>query len=109
MAYTVRQGDIVKLNFTPQSGHEQSGWRPAVIVSNDTFHSRTNLALVCPITSSVTGFPLHIPLDNRTKTSGVIKTEQVKSLDIYSRKVKYVEKLPDDILNTLVQYVRAFV
>lgn len=73
MTYVPKQGDIIMMNFSPQSGHEQAGARPALIVSNDTFYKFTRMAVVCPITNTENGFPLHIKLDTRTKTTGVIE------------------------------------
>lgn len=108
MAYTPRQGDIVFLDFSPQSGHEQAGRRPAVIVSNDQFFRRTTLALVCPITNTNNKFPLHIPLDHRTQTTGVILCEQVKCLDVISRNVKFVERIPNNLMEKTVEYIQTF-
>ena len=101
----VKQGDIIKINFNPQVGHEQAGYRPAVIVSNDTFNKVTNLVLVCPITNSIDKFPLHIKLDNRTATTGIILCEHLKSLDINTRSYKIIEKLPEDILERVVDII----
>lgn len=101
----VKQGDIIKLNFNPQSGHEQAGYRPAVVVSNDFFNQKTNLVIVCPITNTNNPFPLHIQLDNRTKTTGTILCEQIKSLDIYKMSYSFVERLPDDLLQEVIDIV----
>ena len=101
----VKQGDIIKINFNPQVRHEQAGYRPAVIVSNDTFNKVTNLVLVCPITNSIDRFPLHIKLDNRTATTGIILCEHLKSLDITARSYKIIEKLPEDILEKVVDII----
>jgi mRNA interferase MazF len=101
----VRQGDIVKLDFDPQSGHEQKGYRPAVVVSNDFFNARTNLAIVCPITTTDKGFPLHVALDDRTQTVGVIMCEQIKSLDIRRRNGQFIEKLPKDTLERVLEII----
>lgn len=103
----VRQGDIIKLDFDPQSGHEQKGCRPAVVVSNDFFNARTNLAIVCPITNTDKGFPLHVALDERTQTTGVIMCEQVKSLDIRQRNGRFVEKLPTETLKRVLGIIFA--
>lgn len=92
--YTPEQGDIVMLDFSPQAGHEQKGRRPAYIASNKDFHNLTNLAIVCPITNTIKGFPLHVPLDEQTGTTGVIMCEQVKSLDLEARKATFVETVP---------------
>ena len=105
----VDQGTIIKLNFTPQSGHEQKGFRPAVVVSNGFFNQKTNMTIVCPITNTNNAFPLHVPLDNRTKTRGVILCEHVKALDIEARQYRIVEKIPDDILQNVVDIVYAMI
>ena len=98
----VKQGNIIKVNFNPQRGHEQAGYRPALVVSNDTFNQRTNLALVCPITNTNNHFPLHIPLDDRTNTTGVILCEHIRALDLQSRQYQYMEDVPRDILEDVV-------
>jgi mRNA interferase MazF len=103
----VSQGDIVKLNFNPQIGHEQAGYRPALVVSNDFFNSKTNLAIVCPITNTTNSFPLHVRLDGRTETTGVIMCEQIKSVDIEQRNCRFVEKLPEDILDRVIDILFA--
>ena len=100
--YSPEQGDIILLNFTPQAGHEQRGRRPAFVASNNTFHRLTNLAVVCPITYTVRGFPLHVPLNQRTKTDGLIMCEQAKSLDLSARQAAFVEKAPRDITAEVV-------
>jgi mRNA interferase MazF len=101
----VKQGDIIKLDFDPQAGHEQAGYRPAVVISNDVFNQKTNLTIVCPITNTNNKFPLHIQLDNRTKTTGVILCEHIKALDLETRKYKIVEKLPSDLLQEAINIV----
>ena len=101
----VKQGTIIKINFNPQSGHEQSGYRPAVVISNNIFNNKTNLAIVCPITNTNNHFPLHIPLDERTQTTGVILCEHIKALDLNSRKYQVLEELPKDILENVIDIV----
>lgn len=104
--YRARQGDIIYLSFDPQSGHEQAGRRPAVVVSNDKFNCMTGLCIVCPITSQTkTPFPLHVKLDGRTKTHGTVLCEQVKSLDVEARNCDFVETLPEDLLFEVVDIV----
>ena len=80
----VKQGTIIKINFNPQAGHEQAGYRPAVVISNNIFNKKAKLSIVCPITNTSNHFPLHIPLDNRTKTTGVILCEHIKALELNS-------------------------
>jgi mRNA interferase MazF len=99
----VKQGDIIKIDFNPQSGREQAGYRPAVVISNDFFNMKTNLTIVCPITNTNRPFPLHVPLDGRTATTGVVLCEHVKSLDITARDYKVIEKIPDDLLDEIIE------
>lgn len=101
----LKQGDIIKVNFNPQKGHEQAGYRPAVIISNDFFNAKTNLAIVCPVTNTDNKFPLHIPLQGKTKTTGVILCEHVKTLDLTARQYSFVEKLPKDLLKQVIDIV----
>lgn len=103
----VKQGEIIKVSFNPRSGHEQAGYRPAVVVSNDVFNSKTNLALVCPITNTDNRFPLYVPLDDRTETTGVILCEHIRALDLNSRSFRSVEMLPRDILQQVSDIIFA--
>lgn len=101
------QGDIIKVNFNPQRGHEQAGYRPALVVSNNTFNKKTHLTMVCPITNTDNEFPLHVPLDERTKTTGVILCEHIRTLELESRPYHFVEKLPVDILERVCDIIAA--
>ncbi|MCD5414704.1 MAG: type II toxin-antitoxin system PemK/MazF family toxin [Clostridiales bacterium] len=109
MKYTPKHGDIVFLEFDPQAGHEQKSKRPALIVSNNTYNQFTNMSIVCPIMSNVKKFPLHVKLDERTKTMGVIMCEQVKALDVKARKAEFYEKLPNDILEEVLEIILSFI
>lgn len=101
----VKQGDIIKVNFNPQAGHEQAGYRPALVISNNFFNQKTNLTIVCPITNTNNRFPLHIQLDDRTETTGVILCEHVKALDLNARTYRVVEQLPKDLLEKVIEVV----
>ena len=103
----VKQGTIIKINFNPQAGHEQAGYRPAVVISNNVFNEKAKLTIVCPITNTDNKFPLHISLDERTKTTGVILCEHIKALDLNSRKYQEIEELPKDILKQVIDVVYA--
>jgi len=109
MDYIPGQGDIILLEFDPQADREQKGRRPAFVVSNNTFNNFTKIAIVCPITNTDREFPLHVPLDERTKTTGVIMCEQAKSLDISARNALFIEKAPGDILDEVVDILIGFV
>ena len=110
MIYQPNQGDIIVSDFNPQTGHEQAGRRPALVVSNAQYHKYTNgLAMVCPITNTLTPFPLHVLLDNRTKTTGVIMCEQVKALDLNARCAGFLEPLPNDLLCEVMDRIALFI
>lgn len=106
MAYKARRGDIIWLSLMPQSGHEQSGRRPALVISNDTFnkYARTG-AMVCPITNTDRGCPLHVRLNEETTTTGVVMCDQAKILDVASRDAEFIERAPEDIVAEAVDIV----
>ena len=101
----VKQGDIIKVDFSPTVGHEQGGYRPAVVVSNDFAISKTNMVYVVPITNTVRKFPLHVSLDNRTITTGEVLCEQAKAVDLSIRPFTLIEHLPVDILESVLTCV----
>src|SRR5215470_9571364 len=79
------RGDIVKTSFDPQSEHEQAGWRPALVISPAAYNRASSLALFCPITSRVKGYPFEIALPSGLAVSGVVLADQVRSLDWKAR------------------------
>ena len=99
--YIPEQGDIVALNFDPQSGHEQKGRRPAVIVSNKVFNKHLGLAFACPITNTKRDFPFHVKVESDNIT-GYIMAEQMKSIDYNSRKIKFIEKADEKTINRIL-------
>lgn len=103
----VKQGDILLVSLDPTRGHEQAGIRPILVISNDDFYRFTKTIIALPITTKKKNFPLHIPLDNRTKTQGYILCEQIKMLDVQTRGYKYLEHLPNDILKNIIDIVKA--
>ncbi len=102
MAYTPRKGDFVVLTFDPQSGHEQKGRRPAIIISNTLFNQHTGLAIVCPITNTNRNFPFHVEVPSASSLSGFIMVEQVKSVDFKQRQIKFIEKAPIETINEVL-------
>jgi mRNA interferase MazF len=105
----VKQGDIIWLDFDPQTGHEQRGRRPALVVSNETFNNFSKLAIVCPVTSPDKNYPFHVKLDKRTKTTGVILCDQTRTLDINARNYEFIETVPEDILFDVVDIINGFI
>ena len=103
MVTIFEQGDIVYLDFDPQSGHEQKGRRPALVISNNLFNRVSSLTMVCPITHTD-----HLRLDERTRTDGVILCDQARMLDLNSRHASFVERAPEDISSEAVDMVIGF-
>ena len=103
----VKQGDIVKVNFNPQQGHEQVGYRPALVISNNDFIANARLAIVCPITNTRNNFPLHIPLPDTLTTTGVLLCEHIRTLDLNARQYNFVETVPADFLQSVIDIVFA--
>jgi mRNA interferase MazF len=104
-AYCPKRGDIVWLSFTPQAGHEQAGHRPALVLSPESYNRKVGLALFCPITSQVKGYPFEVRVPHGSQVSGVILADQVKSLDWKARRATFCCELPTeavhDVLNKL--------
>ena len=99
--YTPQKGDLVILTFDPSAGHEQQGRRPALIISNETFNKHVGFAMACPITNTDRNFPFHVDV-NSNQLTGFIMTEQLKSIDYKVRKVKFVEKVNDEVLDKVL-------
>ena len=101
--------DIVKISFSPQSGHEQAGWRPALVVSPEAYNRVSSLALLCPITSRAKGYPFEVALPSSAAVSGVVLVDQIRSLDWRARKARLVERVPaavvDEVLARLAPLV----
>jgi len=100
--YIPERGDIVWLEFNPQAGHEQAGHRPALVVSPKAYNEKVGLALFCPITSSVKGYPFEVVLPEKHEVSGAILSDQIKSLDWRVRKAKLLVSVPKDVLEEVL-------
>jgi mRNA interferase MazF len=100
--YVPERGDIVWLNFNPQTGHEQAGKRPAVVISPKTYNEKTRLAIFCPITSRIKDYPFEVRLPEDCKIKGVILADQVKNFDWNIRKAEYICKTSDETLEEAI-------
>ena len=94
--YVPDRGDIVWLDLNPQAGQEKSGRRPACVVSPKNYNRKTGFALICPVTSRVKGYPYEVLIPEGLIISGVILSDQIKSLDWRVRKADYICALPED-------------
>lgn len=105
--YIPKQGDLVFLNFNPIKGHEQSGFRPAVVISNNIFNQNTKMVIVCPITSNDKDFPTHYKLEDTKDVHGSVLCEHIRSIDYEIRNLKFVEKLSDNDLISIITLLNA--
>ncbi len=93
-----KRGDAVWLELSPQAGHEQSGIRPALVLSPDAYNKKTGLFIVCPITNQAKGYPFEVRLPDDGLVTGVVGSDQIKSLDWRARKAKFKCKLSRDVV-----------
>ncbi len=96
--YVPERGDAIWLTFDPQAGHEQAGRRPALVLSPSAYNSKVGLALLCPITSQVKGYPFEVAIPEGLEVSGVVLADQVKSLDWRVRHAVLIGQLPDGVV-----------
>ena len=103
------RGDLVWLRFNPQAGHEQAGHRPAVVISPSSYNRRVGLAVCCPVTSQVKGYPFEVVLPPGLGVEGAILSDQLKSLDWRVRKARRIGSVPADVLEETVGKILALV
>ncbi|MEA1879777.1 MAG: endoribonuclease MazF [Campylobacterota bacterium] len=108
-SYVPDRGDLVWLNFTPQTGHEQRGKRPALILSPKIYNEKTSLCVCLPITSKVKGYPFEVALPKGLVIEGVILSDQIKNLDYTAREISYICNTPDEVLVSVQRNVMALV
>ena len=101
--YTPERGDIVWLTFTPQAGHEQAGRRPALVLSPKAYNGKVSLAIFCPITTQIKGYPFEVAVPQGSAVDGVILSDQVKSLDWKARNAELIGKLPENLVTTVLK------
>ena len=106
-SYVPKKGDYVAVTFDPQSGHEQKGRRPALVVSNALFNEHTGLAMVCPLTTTDRRYPFHVAVTNDPHITGFVMVEQVKSIDYQARKIKFIGKASDEVLDMVLSILDA--
>jgi mRNA interferase MazF len=105
--YIPGRGDVVWVQFNPQAGHEQAGRRPALVVSPASYNGRVGLALLCPITSQVKGYPFEVSLPAGGKVSGVVLADQIKSLDWRARQAELAARAPEAVTREVLQKLGA--
>lgn len=101
MAYVPDTGHVIKVDFDPIAGHEQGGWRPAIVLSPTAYNGKTGLLVAVPITNQIKGYPFEVRLPRQMKTTGVVLADQIKNLDWHARRAKYVETAPTEVVNAI--------
>lgn len=101
--YIPQCGDAVRISLNPQAGHEQAGRRPAVVLSPRSYNGKTGLAILCPVTSHIKGYPFEVVLPDGLPVSGAVLSDQVKSLDWRVRDVELICILPDEVVSEIMQ------
>ena len=102
-AYVPKRGDVVWITMNPQAGHEQAGRRPAVVLSPESYNDKAGLAIMCPVTSQIKGYPFEVSLPSGLPVSGVILSDQVKSLDWRARNAEMICTLPSKAISEILQ------
>jgi mRNA interferase MazF len=103
MAKVPQRGDVVWLSMNPQAGHEQAGRRPALVLSPGSYNAKVGLAILCPITSRVKGYPFEVPIPVGLPVEGAILSDQAKSLDWKARKAEFICRLPSESTTEVLQ------
>ena len=106
MVYVPERGDAVWLSFNPQTGHEQAGRRPAIVISPLAYNRKVGLALFCPITNQAKGYPFEVLITGTPKVSGVVLSDQIKSLDWQARNAEFITKLPPALISEVISKAR---
>lgn len=107
--YVPDRGDVVWLKFSPQAGREHAGTRPAFVLSPKSYNRKVGLALVCPITSKVKGYPFEVELPSDERIHGAVLADQLRSLDWRVRKARFICRPPAVVMNLVQAKVRALI
>lgn len=108
-AYIPERGDLVWLQFNPQSGHEQAGRRPALVISPKAYNGKVGLALMCPVTSKAKGYPFEVSLPQNLTIEGVILSDQIKSLDWQTRQASFICQVPAETLREIIEKIEVLI
>lgn len=103
--YVPDRGDAIWLELDPQAGHEQADRRPALVLSPQPYNERVGLALACPITNQVKGYPFEVEISAGLKVSGVVLADQVKSLDWRARRAAFIDTVPATVVTRTLKLV----
>ena len=105
--YVPRRGDAVWISLNPRAGHEQGGRRPAIVFSPESYNGRVGLAILCPVTDQIKGYPFEVAIPPGLAITGVILSDQVRSLDWRARRAEFIAALPNDTIIEALQKIGA--
>lgn len=108
-SYAPERGDVDWLQFDPRVAHEQAGMRPALVISPRAYNKKVGLALFCPVTSQVKGYPFEVLLPTGLAVHGAVLSDQIKCLDWRVRRAKFACSVPPAVLNEVVARLLALV
>ena len=97
-----QQGDIIKLDLNPRKGHEQQGFRPVIVLSNNIISQYTNVVIAAPISTTQRRLPLYRDLPDNLNTKGTVLLDQLVTLDYKARSFQFIEKVSSDFLQQLL-------
>jgi mRNA interferase MazF len=106
--YIPDKGDIIWINFNPQAGKEQSGHRPALVLSHKLYNQKVGLAILCPITSKEKGYPFEVKIHTKD-INGVVLSDHVKSLDWKERNAIFIAKVHPSVINTVINVFKTII
>jgi mRNA interferase MazF len=92
--YVPQRGDVIWITLNPQAGHEQGGRRPALVLSPATYNGKVGLAILCPLTHQIKGYPFEVLVPGGLSITGAILADQTKSLDWRARNAEFICSLP---------------
>jgi mRNA interferase MazF len=102
-AFIPNRGDIIWISLNPQAGHEQAGRRPVLVLSPSAYNKKVGLAIICPITNQIKGYPFEVAIPDGLEVTGAVLSDQAKSLDWRVRKAEPICQLPDPVLKEVLK------
>ncbi len=107
--YVPDRGHFVWIDFDPQSGHEQAGRRPALVVSPAIYNGRTGLCILCPVTNQAKGYPFEVSIPQGSGVTGVVLSDQIKSLDWKARNADFIRSAPRSVIQEVIAKLKPLV
>jgi len=108
-SYVPQRGDVVWISLNPQAGHEQAGRRPAVVISTQDYNGKVGMAIFCPITNQIKGYPFEVLIPAGLPVEGAILSDQIKSLDWHARNAELIFALPANTVAEVLQKLNTLI